>query len=94
MDATNKIKKGDEIRVISPSCSLSIVSIENRNFAIKRLTDLGFHVTFSTYADEIDRFASSSISSRVQDLHEAFRDPKCKSHLTTLGGYNSNGLLK
>ena len=30
-----KLKKGDEIRVISPSCSLSIVSTENRSFAIK-----------------------------------------------------------
>ncbi|MFB6734278.1 S66 peptidase family protein [Bacillus toyonensis] len=89
-----KLKKGDEIRVISPSCSLSIVSNENRNLAIKRLTNMGFQVTFSKYADEIDRFASSSISSRVQDLHEAFRDPNVKAILTTLGGYNSNGLLK
>lgn len=55
---------------------------------------MGFQVTFSKYADEIDRFASSSISSRVQDLHEAFRDPNVKAILTTLGGYNSNGLLK
>ncbi|MDH4422952.1 LD-carboxypeptidase [Bacillus cereus] len=89
-----KLKKGDEIRVISPACSLSIVSNENRHLAIKRLTDMGFQVTFSTYADEIDRFASSSISSRVQDLHEAFTDPNVKAILTTLGGYNSNGLLK
>jgi len=89
-----KLKKGDEIRVISPSCSLSIVSTENRKLATKRLNDMGFQVTFSKYADEIDRFASSSISSRVQDLHEAFRDPNVKAILTTLGGYNSNGLLK
>ena len=55
---------------------------------------MGFQVTFSKYADEIDRFASSSISSRIQDLHEAFRDSNVKAILTTLGGYNSNGLLK
>ncbi|MEI5891578.1 LD-carboxypeptidase [Bacillus cereus] len=89
-----KLKKGDEIRVISPSCSLSIVSNENRNLAIKRLNNMGFQVTFSKHAEELDRFASSSISSRVQDFHEAFRDPKVKAILTTLGGYNSNGLLK
>ncbi|HDR6310299.1 TPA: LD-carboxypeptidase [Bacillus cereus] len=89
-----KLKKGDEIRVISPSCSLSIVSNTNQELAIKRLTDMGFQVTFSTYAAEIDRFASSSISSRIQDLHEAFRDTNVKAILTTLGGYNSNGLLK
>ncbi|MGG0455368.1 S66 family peptidase [Bacillus mycoides] len=89
-----KLKKGDEIRVISPSCSLSIVSNTNRELATKRLTDMGFHVTFSKNAEEIDRFSSSSIASRVQDLHEAFRDPNVKAILTTLGGYNSNGLLK
>ncbi|MED1104394.1 S66 peptidase family protein [Bacillus paramycoides] len=89
-----KLKKGDEIRVISPSCSLSIVSTSNQELATKRLTDMGFHVTFSKNADEIDRFSSSSISSRVQDLHEAFSDPNVKAILTTLGGYNSNGLLK
>ena len=50
---------------------------------------MGFQVTFSKYADEIDRFASSSISSRIQDLHKAFRDPNVKAILTTLGGYNS-----
>lgn len=55
---------------------------------------MGFQVTFSKHAEEIDRFSSSSISSRVQDLHEAFRDPNVKAILTTLGGYNSNGLLK
>lgn len=55
---------------------------------------MGFHVTFSKNADEIDQFASSSISSRVQDFHEAFKDPNVKAILTTLGGYNSNGLLK
>lgn len=89
-----KLKKGDEIRVISPSCSLSIVSNENRNLAIKRLNNMGFQVTFSKHAEELDRFASSSISSRVQDFHEAFRDPNVKAILTTLGGYNSNGLLE
>ncbi|HHT7237552.1 MULTISPECIES: S66 peptidase family protein [Bacillus] len=89
-----KLKKGDEIRVISPSCSLSIVSNANRELATERLNDMGFQVTFSKNAEEIDRFSSSSISSRVQDLHEAFRDPNVKAILTTLGGYNSNGLLK
>lgn len=49
-----KLKTGDEIRVISPSCSLSIVSNTCQGLAIKRLTDMGFQVTFSTYADEID----------------------------------------
>ncbi len=36
-----KLKKGDEIRVISPSCSLSIVSTENRKLAIKKIKQYG-----------------------------------------------------
>ncbi|SDZ19311.1 S66 peptidase family protein [Bacillus sp. 166amftsu] len=88
-----KLKKGDEIRVISPSSSLSIVSDYNRKLAMKRLAAMGFRVTFSKNAEEIDRFTSSSVSSRIHDLHEAFADPSVKAILTTLGGYNSNGLL-
>lgn len=42
-----KLEKGDEIRIISPACSLSIVSDYNRELAIKRLTNMGFRVTFS-----------------------------------------------
>ncbi|WP_459502880.1 S66 family peptidase [Bacillus sp. C1] len=89
-----KLKKGDEIRVISPSSSLSIVSSYNRNLAIKKLKNMGFHVTFSKNAEEMDRFSSSSVSSRVQDLHEAFSDQNVTAILTTLGGYNSNGMLR
>ncbi|MBY0596132.1 S66 family peptidase [Bacillus bingmayongensis] len=88
-----KLKQGDEIRVISPSCSLSIVSDYNRELAIKRITNMGFRVTFSKNAEELDRLASSSVSSRIDDLHEAFVDQNVKAILTTLGGYNSNGLL-
>ncbi|KEK25536.1 S66 family peptidase [Bacillus gaemokensis] len=90
----SKLKQGDEIRVISPSCSLSIVSDYTSNLAIKRLKNMGFRVTFSKNAEEIDRFASSSVSSRIQDFHEAFADQSVKAILTTLGGYNSNGLLQ
>ena len=41
----------------------------------------------------MDRFDSSPVEKRVSDLHEAFADPGVKAMLTTLGGYNSNGLL-
>ena len=41
----------------------------------------------------LDRFDSSPVEARVSDLHEAFADPGVKGIVTTLGGYNSNGLL-
>ena len=43
---------------------------------------------------EINEFHSSSIESRVRDLHEAFADPDIKAILTTLGGFQSNQLLR
>lgn len=88
------LKIGDEIRVISPALSLSIISQSIRKFAIKRLNELGFKVTFSTNSEEIDEFNSSLIKSRINDLHEAFNDYNVKGILATIGGSNSNQILK
>src|SRR3972149_2021259 len=89
-----KLKQGDEIRVITPSTSLSIISKENREVALKRLIDLGFKITFSKNVEEMDEFNSSSIKSRVDDLHEAFSDKNVKGILTGFGGHNVNQILK
>src|SRR3989344_32668 len=90
----NKLKQGDEIRVISPSRSLSIISKENIQIAFKRLEKLGFKVTFSKNSREHDEFDSSSIKSRVEDIHEAFSDKNVKAMLTIVGGFNSNQILR
>ena len=89
-----KLKTGDEIRVVSPSMSLAIISLEIREIANRRLEEMGFKVTIGKHAEEIDEFSSSSIESRVEDLHEAFADPNVKGILTTIGGYNCNQLLR
>ncbi|TCS81026.1 S66 family peptidase [Tepidibacillus fermentans] len=90
----NKLKRGDEIRVVSPSRSLSVVNQANQKIAIDRLESLGFHVTFGDHCYESDEFHSSSIESRIEDLHNAFSDPNVKAILTSIGGYNSNQILK
>lgn len=88
-----KLAKGDEIRVIAPSRSFAIICEEIRAIANQRLADLGFRLTFSKRTNEIDDFKSSSIESRIKDLHEAFVDPSVKGILTVIGGYNCNQLL-
>jgi muramoyltetrapeptide carboxypeptidase LdcA involved in peptidoglycan recycling len=88
-----KLREGDEIRIISPSRSLGIISKEQRLIACARLQELGLTVTFSKHAEEQDVFNSSSIQSRVEDLHEAFSDKRVKGILTTIGGFNVNQLL-
>lgn len=89
-----KLRKGDEIRVVSPSKSLSLILKENRKIALKRFNKLGFKVSFSKNSEETDEFESSSIKSRIGDIHEAFLDKNVKAILSTIGGFNSNQLLK
>jgi muramoyltetrapeptide carboxypeptidase LdcA involved in peptidoglycan recycling len=90
----SKLKKGDEIRVISPARSMAIISKESRVIANKRFNDIGLTVSFSKNIEEKDDFNSSSIESRLNDLHKAFSDKNVKAIITTIGGFNSNQLLR
>ena len=89
-----KLQKGDEIRIIAPSRSLAIVRDEIFNKALFSLNNQGFHVTFSKHSREIDDWNSSSIQSRVDDIHEAFLDNNVKAILTAIGGFNVNQILE
>ena len=89
-----KLQKGDEIRIVAPARSLPLLSEELINYAVENLTAAGFKITFSKNCRESDMFNSSSITSRVDDIHDAFRDPNVKAVLTVIGGFNSNHLLK
>ncbi|SDW27061.1 Muramoyltetrapeptide carboxypeptidase LdcA (peptidoglycan recycling) [Marininema mesophilum] len=88
-----KLAPGDEVRVVAPSRSLGIIAQDVREIARHRLEHLGLRVTFSDHVEEMDEFHSSSVRSRLQDLHEAFADPNVKGILTVIGGFNSNQLL-
>lgn len=88
-----KLQKGDNIRVIAPVRSLAMIGDECKNNALNRFAEQGFHISFGKHVDEIDEFLSSSIESRIKDLHEAFTDKTVDAILTVIGGYNSNQLL-
>jgi muramoyltetrapeptide carboxypeptidase len=89
-----RLQKGDQVRVIAPSCSLSIISETNIALAIECLEKMGLVVTFGKNVRHIDEFGSSSIASRIADLHEAFADPDVKMILPVIGGHNCNQLLE
>jgi len=89
-----KLKKGDEIRVIASSTSFGSLSEEVIKIANERLSEFGFKVTFGKYIMETDEFSSSSIKSRIEDLHDAFLDKNVKGIFTVLGGFNANQLLQ
>jgi len=88
-----KLERGDEVRVVSPAVSLGFIPKDQQLTARERLEALGLRLSFSRNAEVMDGFDSSPVEARVSDLHEAFGDSEVKGMLTTLGGYNSNGLL-
>jgi muramoyltetrapeptide carboxypeptidase len=89
-----KLKEGDLIRVIAPARSLALIREDQRAIACQRLAQLGLQLSFGKHVEERDEFNSSSIESRLEDLHEAFRDPLVKGVMTVIGGFNSNQLLR
>ena len=89
-----KIKKGAHIRIIAPARSLKLLSETTIKEASDRLEGLGFKLSFGKHVSEIDEFNSSSIESRIEDLHDAFADKTVDAILTVIGGYNSNQLLQ
>lgn len=91
-----KLKSGDGVRIIAPARSLAMpwISQELKDIAIHRLQELWLKVSFANHVDEIDAFDSSSIESRVHDIHAAFADPSVHAILTVIWGFNSNQLLR
>lgn len=89
-----RLKKGDHIRVVSPSSSIERIGGFEANLTAKeKLEDLGFKLTFSEHYFENDIFDSAPIASRVADLEIAFADESVDAILTTIGGVNCNELL-
>ena len=89
-----KLRPGDTVRVIAPAQSRSLImEHDNTRWINQRFTAMGLQLTFGEHVDEDDRFRSSSIDSRVADLHAAFADPGVHGILTVIGGFNSNELL-
>lgn len=90
-----KLRVGSHVRVIAPARSRAMVTASNDNAAIaeRRLAELGLTLSYGHHVDETDRYHTSTITSRVADLHAAFTDPSVDGILTVIGGYNSNELL-
>ncbi len=90
----DKLKQGDEIRIIAPARNILGIPEEHIQLAKIHLENLGFKVTFSKNFYQGDIMSSMSVTERLEDLHEAFLDKNVKCVLAAIGGYNSNQLLK
>lgn len=91
---TKGLKKEINARVISPSRSLAFLSEEVLAIAEKQLNSfLGINISYGENAKDEDLFKSSSIKSRIDDLHNAFLDKDQQIIFSSIGGYNTNQLL-
>jgi muramoyltetrapeptide carboxypeptidase len=89
-----KLRRGDTVRVVAPANSRAMVlEHDHRALIESRFAALGLRLTYGDHVDERDDFDSSSVASRVADLHAAFRDPDVKAIMTVIGGFSSNELL-
>ena len=90
-----KLHKESHVRVIAPSRSLALPWITDsvKSNATNQLNEMGLRVTVAPHALEKDAFDSSSVNSRREDLHQAFRDSDVQLALTAIGGFNSNQLF-
>lgn len=88
-----KLNKGDTIRIIAPSCSGKTVYKDRLEIARKLFEKLGFKITYSKNLFELNKLQSSSIKSRLEDLHDAFADKSVKAIIAIRGGFNVNDLL-
>ena len=80
--------------MVAPARSRAFVAEHDHSGLIQdRFAALGLRLTFAEHVDERDDFDSSSVASRVEDLHAAFADPEVAGILTVIGGFNSNELL-
>ena len=89
-----KLKAGDEVRVIAPSRSMVILGEDCKKIATERLEALGLKVTFGKYVYEADEdYLIASREHRAEDLNDAFKDKNVRAILTVIGGFNSNQIL-
>lgn len=90
----NKLKPGDEVRVIAPSRTMAILGDDCIQIATERLENLGLKVTFGKYVKDFDsEYMCTNAKDRAEDLNEAFADKNVKAILTVIGGFNSNQIL-
>lgn len=89
-----KLSPGDEIRVIAPATSFHIIASTIREIASNNLSALQLQVSYGKNGEECDDFNSSSIDSRIADLHDAFTNPQVKGVFSAIGGFTSNQLLR
>ncbi len=88
-----KLKHGDEIRVIAPSSAWNPKRTKQYERALKKLENLGFKVSLGKYLKNAKHLDAVSSEDRVNDLHDAYKDKDVKAIMALNGGWLANSLL-
>ena len=93
-----KLQPGDRVHVIAPSRSMAAIcqsdtEKESHARAIACLEAMGLRVTQGAHIWDSDPFDCPPRAKRLEDLHEAFRDPDISAIITVIGGWNGNQIL-
>lgn len=89
----NRLKPGDEVRVVALAQSLSVIKHDVIDRAKLNLEKLGLRVTFAENTFATNLVGSPNIDKKLNDLHTAFKDPIVKCVIAAVGGFDSNQLL-
>jgi muramoyltetrapeptide carboxypeptidase LdcA involved in peptidoglycan recycling len=89
--ALPKLKKGDQVAVISPSAGLPGLFPWVQDLGLERLRDV-FGLVPKEYATT--RKMGSSLEERAKDVMDAFADPANKAVFTSIGGSDQIKLIK
>jgi muramoyltetrapeptide carboxypeptidase LdcA involved in peptidoglycan recycling len=92
-----KLTRGSHVRIIAPSGTVPRRKGMNGEF-LDRATQFflgrGMTVSEGKYIRERDAFDSTKVAHRIEDLHDAFRDPSVSMISALRGGWNANQLLR
>ena len=83
------------MRVIAPSHSMApALSPEMQEQAKEGFAKLGLSVSYGKHIHELNDFKTTTIEHRLEDLHEAFADPKVNAVIPVRGGSSITQILK
>lgn len=85
---------GDTIGLVSPSAGVDPRVRHRILQAVATLESMGYKMKIGAHALEKQGYVSGSIADRLRDLHASFADPEVRLIMCTIGGNNSNQLIK
>ncbi len=89
-----KLEKRDTIAFVAPASGLAALVPHRLKTAKSYFEKKGYKVKIYQSALKNEGFSSTSPEERAKDINEAFKDPKVKMIISTIGGNSSHQILE